>query len=206
MELALSKSSRCSFCGSVFHCMISAAPRHRSTCSSWAGIPNAQHVLSIYGGDRPALFEPTSDARLRKTQAKKLGLLGDPTSPLDSPRIGSTGFFAFTAGKYRPSRLLGPRCFLLCVRSGLGVSVRDPAGDYIAITGHDFPIPAEAVLHNSRLIRVIHGCIPCRTRGSATGLSATDACRRDRRCFDVDPRGPWSLFNWEHEWGRRSNY
>jgi hypothetical protein len=33
-EPAVSNSSRCSFVGIVFHCMMTAAPRHRRTCSS----------------------------------------------------------------------------------------------------------------------------------------------------------------------------
>src|SRR5687768_1087627 len=64
----------------------------------------------------------------------------------------------------------------LGVNAGLGVSFSSAARSHLSILSHDFPIPASAVLHNASLVGVIHGCIPCRTGGSATGLSFTDAC------------------------------
>src|SRR5213078_246728 len=55
MELACSKSSRWIFVGRSFHCMMTAAPRHRKICSS-SLVRGASSLLSSCGapfGARP---------------------------------------------------------------------------------------------------------------------------------------------------------
>src|SRR5207245_1272239 len=83
---AVSKTSRCSVVGKVFHCMMSAAPRHRRTYSAprdGHGSKRARHCCDRPRG--PALIRHRSEASLQPAcfrRCRSLSMTTDLWSPL----------------------------------------------------------------------------------------------------------------------------
>jgi len=86
-EPAVSKSPRCSFVGIVFHCIMTAAPRHRricssisvtallssrfptassleSTCREWINFSKLSASQSSFWANKPKLFTDRSNSRI----------------------------------------------------------------------------------------------------------------------------------------------